>query len=283
MKVIYTSDIHNNRNHLYSLLRIAKEKKADCIIIGGDIIPKSCYESAFEKGVYQAIDAQKTYLETEFIPGFKEARKENPEIKVYLDMANDDFIANRYILEEHDGYLFCLLHMKKHSLTPDMDIIGYMCVPPTPFAIKDWEKPDTKDNPCSTPEARTFGIKSYKGIKTTYLDLYSEDTIERDMKTLSAMVEKPFIFIAHSPPYGTPLDILYDGITHAGSRAIRQFIEKCSEDGRLRVSLHGHIHEAPMISGKISVKVGRAICINPGQLNEFSYFIFTIKKNKIIL
>jgi len=46
------------------------------------------------------------------------------------------------------------------------------------------------------------------------------------------------VLATHTPPYGTSVDELPDG-RHAGSRAIREFIER--EQPRLCVC--GHIHE----------------------------------------
>ena len=49
-------------------------------------------------------------------------------------MGNDDFKSNRDVLEVRDGEFYHLLHMRKHTLTPDIDIIGDMCVPLHPSA-----------------------------------------------------------------------------------------------------------------------------------------------------
>ncbi len=46
-----------------------------------------------------------------------------------------------------------------------------------------------------------------------------------------------------------------------GSRAVRQFIEQ----RRPLVTLHGHIHESPIVTGSYADRVGDSLCINPGQ------------------
>lgn len=282
MKIIYATDLHEKNSHLHSLLNIAAGKGADCIIIGGDIVPKKLFHESYGKGFDQVLWAQKKYLKEEFTSALKAFKDEHPRVSIFLDMSNDDFSANRPVLEAQDGRLFRLLHMRRHSLTEGVDIIGYMCVPPTPFGIKDWEKPDTTAFPHTSPNIRTEGIRSAgERIVSSYLDLSSADTIEKDMEALSLMVERPFVFVSHTPPYQTPLDMLYGSRAHVGSRAVRQFIENWAGDGRLLASLHGHIHESPVVSETESVRIGKALCVNPGQDAGFRYFEFGINGGRV--
>ena len=50
---------------------------------------------------------------------------------------------------------------------------------------------------------------------------------------------QPDVLICHSPPFETPLDRIHEGL-HAGSRAVREFIEKHEPE----YFFCGHIHEA---------------------------------------
>ena len=93
-----------------------------------------------------------------------------------------------------------------------------MCVPPTPFGRKDWEKPDTGDFPYP-PEnfVRLAGVVSDTGrLAATQMDPATGDTMESDLEKLSEKIRRPFVFVSHSPPYGTPLDLLDNGV-HVGS------------------------------------------------------------------
>jgi len=66
---------------------------------------------------------------------------------------------------------------------------------------------------------------------------YSEEEIAQRLEKFAAW--KPQVLICHSPPLGTPLDRIKEGL-HAGSRAAREFIEK-------HQPAHffcGHVHEA---------------------------------------
>ena len=261
MKIIYASDIHANPEHLFSMLTIAENEKVSGIIIGGDIIPH--YLPNTQKvGVFKA---QEIYLRDIFIPAIKKFKKRRDAL-IYLDLANDDFIGNRHILENHDGKLLHLLHMRKHKLTNNVDIIGYMNVPPTPFIRKDWEKPDSVESPFAEDnQIRLDGYTSYiDGLEETFINLASDDTIEKDLAHLSEIITESFIFVSHSPPYFTHLDILDNGL-HVGSISIKRFIEKWSNKNQLIVSLHGHIHGSPKRSGSIHSFIGSTMCINPGQ------------------
>jgi Icc-related predicted phosphoesterase len=64
----------------------------------------------------------------------------------------------------------------------------------------------------------------------------------------------------HSPPFGTRLDLIQGGKS-AGSRSIKTFIEK----NQPLLTLHGHIHESPELSGAYMDRIGETLSINPGQ------------------
>jgi Icc-related predicted phosphoesterase len=66
------------------------------------------------------------------------------------------------------------------------------------------------------------------------------------------------VLLCHAPPARTPLDLLWDGVHHVGSEALR---ERASvHDGAL---VCGHIHEAPG-----ATEIERCLCLNVGGLGE---------------
>ncbi|RMG61547.1 MAG: hypothetical protein D6713_00125 [Deltaproteobacteria bacterium] len=133
MDILFASDLHVSRNHLKRLLSLGEEKRVDAIVIGGDLVPREGYHETIE----EMVEYQRRYLKETFVPLIEQFKKRNPGVSLFLDMGNDDFAANRDVLEERDGDLFHLLHMKVHPLTDEVDVAGYMCVPPTPFSLKD--------------------------------------------------------------------------------------------------------------------------------------------------
>jgi len=276
IKTLYTSDIHTDRNHLFFMLKKAEKEQVDRIIIGGDLVPHHLPDEN-EVGM---IASQAAYLRHVFIPAIEDFKKRR-DTELYLDFANDDIACNRRILEDREGTLFHLLHMKKYRFTKSVDIIGYMTVPPTPFQLKDWEKPDSTERPFA--HGNRICLNGYISIngrfEETLIDPASHDTIENDLEKLSGIVNRPFLFVSHCPPHNTPLDVLYNGL-HAGSISIKRFIAKWSQKGKLIASFHGHIHESPSRSGSILTTIENSLCFNPGQSSGgdtgFRYVIFRI-------
>jgi Icc-related predicted phosphoesterase len=281
LRVLYTSDIHASHTHFFSMLSVAEKKEVDCVIIGGDLVPHYLPERAR----YGQIEAQALYLENIFIPELADFR-DRTGLKIFLDLGDNDLISGRKVLEEHDGELFHLIHFTKQPLTDDVDVVGYMIVPPTPFTRKDWEKSDSRKAPC--PQDNRISVQGYISLngvlEDILLDLSSDDTIESDLHELSKDIDRPFIFVSHSPPFNTPLDVIYNG-NHVGSMSIRKFIDKWSKKGLLIAAFHGHIHESPDRSGSIQTTIGSALCFNPGQGNgegaKFRYLIFELSGTRI--
>ncbi len=83
---------------------------------------------------------------------------------------------------------------------------------------------------------------------------YSEAEIKQRLQPFAAF--NPLVLICHCPPLQTPLDQVRQGL-HAGSRVIREFIEKHQP----RYFFCGHIHEAE----GVSVQMGETAAVNVGK------------------
>lgn len=83
---------------------------------------------------------------------------------------------------------------------------------------------------------------------------YSEEEIARCLQPFASL--EPLILVCHCPPLGTGLDRVRDGV-HAGSRAVREFIEKHQP----AVFFSGHIHEAE----GAKIRLGTTLCFSPGK------------------
>lgn len=75
-----------------------------------------------------------------------------------------------------------------------------------------------------------------------------------------------WVFVSHTPPYGTKCDKLADG-TSVGSMAVRRFIEQYQPT----YCLCGHIHEAFGTD-----VIGDTTIINPGTLADGGYILLNI-------
>ena len=269
MKFLYLTDVHGNLGVYRKALKLAEKKDIENIVFGGDSTPNKIalvFRDVFfllpfgewykrRKGIENEgyivehdgrdaskisdieltvmahslmsryADKQAAYVEK--LAGlFEKARHKN----IYIMPGNDDAkkILNVYNALQKQGIR--QMHNRKHEIG-GLDIFGYAFVNPTPFFLKDWEK--------SEKEIAGDLEKLAKGIKPE--------------KTIMAF---------HAPPKNTALDVLHDR-SHAGSLAIRRFIEKYQP----LIALHGHIHESPEMSNEISCMLGRTLCVNPGSSN----------------
>ncbi len=168
-------------------------------------------------------------------------------------------IARLLLDLERDGCAFSVHQQPIHRF--DYTIYGYSFIPLTHFRIKDWEKFDTPDQiPPASRRPPYFTTEYGVTFVDTERDLRPRGTIEHDLQMLSSLIDPAkTILVTHTPPYGTALDVLYDG-SHCGSRALAAFIRKQQP----LLTLHGHIHESPDQSGSIVDRIGATVSINPG-------------------
>lgn len=265
MKILYSSDTHVYPGHLKRLLATARRLNPSAVIIGGDINPN------WKGSIRESIAPHRQWFESKFLPQVREFRNERPEISFIADLGNDDIMAARPVLEKAGAEVVTLLHMRIIPLDDTLALVGYMCVSPTPFKIKDWEKPDTADRPGLTDAGvRLSGFRTGSGVETPAIVGLSDGTIEEDLDTLSSKLLEPewanhrFLFVCHSPPRDSALDRTHTG-SSVGSLAVRRFIERWGPGGRLLASLHGHIHESPWKTGRAVEVISGVPAFNVGQ------------------
>jgi Icc-related predicted phosphoesterase len=239
-KIIFCSDLHGNERLYNKLLDIAVKNKIKAIIIGGDICPHG------HMGLELGIKYQRDFIEKFLFDYFKKVKEKN--IELFIMMGNDDFKVNFDLMEKAEKKgLIKLLHNRLNVIN-NKKIIGYGFVPPMPFLLKDWEKLDDKDSKQITPI--DMDIRTAKK---------EEGTIEKDFWKLKRLSNpKETIYVVHSPPFNTKLDITVNE-KHVGSKAIKEFINKEQPP----LTLHGHIHES-FEMGSWKDKIGKTICLNAG-------------------
>lgn len=105
-------------------------------------------------------------------------------------------------------------------------------------------------------EAGGFHIAGLGYSNPTPFNTPGEFTEEEIAMRLARFAElQPLVLICHAPPHGTPLDKVRNGV-HAGSKSVREFIEK-------RQPLYffcGHIHEA----AGVEIEFGKTRAVNVG-------------------
>ena len=264
MIVVYTSDLHGNHELYSELFELAEERGAQAVIIGGDMLP---LQGSFEYSLLE----QKEFIFAYLAPKLREFLSRAPQVTIYAMLGNDDWGASSTHLRElEEQGMLRLIHGQKHVLGDGYEVIGYAHVPPTPFIIKDGERRDLQKD--SAEEQRCTACCSEEE-KIVVVDprryLVQMKSIEEELEELPRVRKSPTaVYVMHSPPFRTNLDRLFDG-RWIGSRAIRLFIEKHQP----YLSLHGHIHESSEISGQYWDRIGRTVCINPGQSTEELYAV----------
>ena len=260
--------------HLDRFLKAAGELRPQLLIVGGDIIPD------WKGSIEASIEPHQLWVRNVLLPRLREFRAAHKEIRVLIDLGNDDIAAARPQMEADDGADLDLLHMQVIEVSENLAVVGYMAVNPTPFLIKDREKPDCRDHDgLSEGRVARAGYVTYSGAATPYTLDFSAGAIEDDLAELASTMQGPrwgkssFIFVCHAPPKNTALDLTQSGL-HVGSLAVRRFIERWSGTRRLILSLHGHIHEAPWKSGQAWQHVGDVPCFNVGQTPKMLRALF---------
>ncbi|MBI2651845.1 metallophosphoesterase [Candidatus Woesearchaeota archaeon] len=245
LKLLYTADLHGNKEFYKRLLKKAEDTNIDAIVIGGDLCPRN------GSTIQEKIKNQKIFLEKFMLPLFKNFKKKNENKEIYATMGNDDFRINLDILENAEkNKILKSIHNKSIKLNKNLDIAGYSFVNPTPFRLKDWEKLDFEGDKAS----QQLFLEEVRSIEK------ENGTIEEDLEELKKLSNpKKTIYVIHAPPLNTKLDIITAGV-HVGSKAVREFIEK----EQPLLTLHGHIHESPKMSGYWQDKIGNTTCINVG-------------------
>lgn len=256
MKLVYTADLHGNPSLYDRLFAGALKEKAEAVVIGGDLLPKTGPHGTL-------IEEQRRFIGRELRPALKAFRAASPGAETFLMMGNDDFAVNMDLLEEMEREGLCrTTHMKVHALGEGLSLAGYACVRPTPFSVKDFERYDDGQKIIQPLCQRTF-VSTERGL--VEIDdrewFEAHRTIAQDLDDLAALSDpQKTIYVIHDPPYGTSLDMLSDG-THIGSMAVAAFVRQY----RPPLVLSGHIHESPRISGHMTHMIGNTLCVNPGQ------------------
>ncbi len=259
MKVFFTSDLHGEEVLYRQTLDKAQETGAEVLVLGGDLLPSLQKARRYE----EMISEQREFIDAFLLPFFRKGLETRFRL-ILLIPGNWDPAYPEIFAAPPDGLVD--LDRKRFRFESGYEFIGYPFVPPTPFRPKDYEKMDDLDAPWPPQKNPSYSRSAHPPYTLNPIDpgpyLRGKGTIEKDLEDLpSPGVMSKTIYVMHSPPFGTNLDVIPGG-HFVGSRSIRKFIETFQP----LLTLHGHIHEAPRLSGKYSDRIGRTRCLNPGQL-----------------
>ncbi len=261
MRFLYTSDLHGETILFEELYSLATASLSEIVLLGGDLLPSFPPTKQYQ----DMITYQQTFIKEFLLPFFNRLLNKTPVKKIFLIPGNWDL-----------GYFYLLKNPIKNVIDLDRviyrlengyELIGYSIVPPTPFRPKNYEKRDDKDAPWPPQKNPSYILSTNQNGNLTPIDPYiylnQKETIREDLSRLPNPLEsQKAIYIMHSPPFRTKLDLTH-GKNQVGSRSIKAFIEQKQP----LLTLHGHIHESPEISGIFLDRIGKTLSINPGQFS----------------
>ena len=247
----FVSDLHGSEHRYGALFSAVERDRPAAVFLGGDLLPHRWSSGANEND----------FIDDVLVEGFRSLRSRlgADAPKVFIILGNDDDRSSEpgFLDGEREG-IWIYLH-EQWSEIGSHPVFGYANVPPTPFQLKDWERYDVSrytDPGCVSPE---------RGHRTVPVDddEVRYGTITADLEKLTGGHDlSRAVMMFHSPPYQTALDrAALDGRmvdhvpmdVHVGSIAIQRLIE----ERQPMVTLHGHIHEAPRLTGAWRERIGR--------------------------
>jgi Icc-related predicted phosphoesterase len=254
---LFASDLHGRLDRYEKLLAVTGEERPGAVFLGGDLLPLGA-PSLPGGGDDFLLDGLGPRLE-----GLR-ARLGPAYPRVFAVFGNDDPRSEEASLAELERRgLVEHAHGRRLRLGSHL-VFGYACVPPTPFALKDWERYDVSrfvDPGSVSPEEGRRSIPVPEGEARWA-------TIAGDLEALVGVDDvSDAVFLFHAPPYRTALDrAALDGRAtdhapldvHVGSIAIRRFIEARQP----LVTLHGHVHESARLTGAWQERIGRTVCLS---------------------
>jgi len=262
MKVLYTSDLHGEIHLYQELFALTLSSSAEIIALGGDLLPSFPPTKRYE----DMVPNQRIFID-QFLRSFFKRMIEGTSVKqIFLIPGNWDLGYFYLFNEPMEGVVD--LNQKSYRTENGYELIGYPFVPPTPFRPKDYEKMDDPESAWPPQKSPSYIRTSDQVDQLTAIDPYlylrQRETIREDLDRLPKPLHpKRTIYIMHSPPFGTRLDLMQGGNT-VGSHSIKAFIK----EHQPLLTLHGHLHESPDLSGAYFDRMAETICINPGQSFE---------------
>jgi len=254
---IYVTDLHGWVAGYNAVLDLAMDLGIRTIVNGGDMLPRGA----------GLLEAQAIFLDV-FLPSYL-ARCRACDIRYLAMFGNNDLSCHwgawRRLTRDFPGvYDLCTEWLE---LDGDMRIKGCPFVPDVPYGIKDWTLLDTRNwnRPEQLKPAKISTPGGFREVADPHALFARRPTLAQVLDGLVGDSSCPdlskAILVTHAPPSGMGLGVVGSAGGDVGSAAVAQWID----DHQPLLTLHGHIHESPDISGTHTTRRGRTICHQPGQ------------------
>ncbi|MCC6740827.1 MAG: metallophosphoesterase [Planctomycetia bacterium] len=248
MRLLFASDFHGTHAFFEQFAALGKRLKPDVLLLGGDLFSNA---APVEDGPASQRRAAEGW--------FREWCEAAPA-PVYWIAGNHEW---RSVTDPPAG----AGTYAGERVVPlgDWDLVGFSFCSPTPYWLLDHERPEESPN---RHEPRFRCYASEAGVPAPVEDaeawLAARPTLASLLRALPSPRDwRRTVFMAHNPPFDTGLDLRY-GDRPVGSTDILQFILA----RKPAVSLHGHIHEAPLLTGSPMHLVGSTVGFNAGRARD---------------
>jgi len=253
---LFASDLHAEVGKYRKLLDVIDAERPAGVFLGGDLLPEGYppwhkADPALGEFFWEFLVPQLEALRARLGPQYPET---------FVIPGNEDRQSEEwFFLEAENRGLWHCVHRARRAIQ-GFSVFGYAYVPPTPFALKDWERYDV------AREVRPGCVSPELGWRT--VDIAAEElrdrTIAQDLDELAGDADlSRAILLFHVPPRNTNLDRASPEWAprgdeawdpHVGSIAVRRLIETRQP----LLGLHGHVHESARQSGTWRDRIGRS-------------------------
>lgn len=255
VRALFVSDLHGRAGRYLKLMDAIRAERPAAVLLGGDLLPAGTLASDGSPFLSGWLGPRLAALRRELGADYPRA---------LVIFGNDDPRSQEAALAELAALGLVEPVHARCVRVQGIPVFGYACVPPTPFALKDWERYDVSrytDPGSVSPE---------EGQRSVPVDSAEArfSTIASELEALAGNMDvSGAVFLFHAPPHRTALDrAALDGVevdhapldVHIGSIAIRRFIEARQP----RLTLHGHVHESARITGAWRERIGRTQCLS---------------------
>lgn len=261
MKALYSCDLHGRINLYEQMLAMAVRHDVRAVFIGGDLFPTRipppltliCGGAEFQVD----LEGQFRFLEERLAPLLLSFQASHPQIHLVYTPGNHDWIP---AVKRFEDIVPSAVNVHGQTLSIDgITVFGYACVTDSTFWVKDYARRDRKDDP-HVPSKFAIVSDADRLVQSPHgAYALNERSMEEELEGVFFPDPERTVCVFHCPPHDTGLDTLHDGRS-IGSRSIRAFLEIAQP----LVSLHGHIHESPYMSGLYQTLIGKTVAVNPG-------------------
>jgi len=257
MRILFATDLHGRLEHFRAMADLARRHRPDLLILGGDALA--------DGDLADPLGTQVEFLLRRVQPLLEAFRRDLPGTVLAAILGNHDWLCTLEAMQhlENKG-LIRLLRPEAPTRVGAYSLVGYYCAPPCPFPVKDFERLDHPDEPFRFDSGLIWDPARRRPRAVDPAEhLAAIPSIREDLSRIAPPPSDNWIFVCHAPPLETFLDVL-TGHLHVGSQAVRDFLLRHQP----ALSLHGHIHESPRLSGRYWQHLGRTVAVNPGQRDD---------------